>query len=275
VTTSVHGYVRYHQGCRCFTCRIGKSRYEQQLRDGERPGIVDAGPARRHVAALRAAGFGTRRLVAATGVSRSTLQRLETQPTVFAVTAERLLAYHGQPVPSPQRFIPATGTHRRMQALCALGWSPRSQIQMAGLAQAGSTRLLAVNQVWPRTAEKVRVLYEQLAMTVPPPGRHATKARHRAVRERVFPPLAWDDDLLDDPAALPCLLPPVEPVGRDVELAVQHRAAGHAVDVTSQVRRELIRRTPERPIADVAELAQCTRQYVSSLRKQLEREPAC
>lgn len=269
MTTLAHGWVRYRKGCRCFTCRLAKSEYEQQRLAGELAGCVDAGPAREHLAALRAAGFGLRRIVVETGVSRSALQRLSVQATVHKTTETRLLSMPLVEAPKPKRFISAVGTHRRVQALCTLGWSPRSQIQRAGLAQAGSTRLLAGAQVWPRTAEKVRRLYDELSMKPAPPSRAATRARQRAVGQRFFPPLAWDDETIDDPAALPCLLPPVEPVDPALELAVQHVVARHDVPVTPAVRREIVRRWPDARRSELASVCRCHVEVIRRIRQTL------
>jgi lambda repressor-like predicted transcriptional regulator len=268
VTLLVHGLVRYRKGCRCFSCRLAKADYERRRLAAELPGYIDADRAREHLAALRRAGFGLRRICAETGLSRSALQRLSWQATVHRTTEARLLAMPAGEAPKPSRFVAATGTHRRVQAMCTLGWSPRAQAQMAGLGPTASNRMLMVEQVQPRTAEQIRRLYDKLSMEPAPPSRAATRARGRALSGLFFPPLAWDDEVIDDADALPCLLPPVEPVDRDLELLVQHVVAGHLVEVTRPARVEIVRRLPGTPRRRVAELARCTPDYVDLLRRQ-------
>lgn len=265
-----HGYVQYNKGCRCFTCRLGKHEYEKNHVTG---GVllVDAGPAREHLAALRASGFGLKRIEHATGIGRATLSRLAhaAGPTIRQTTAERLLAFRPVELSPPRRYVHALGTHRRIQALCTLGWPPAQQVAMAGLAETGSTRLLPMDQVWPATAEKIGALYERLSMTIAPPSRFATKARNRARRELFFPPLAWDDEAIDDPAALPCILPPVAPVDTGLELLVQHLAAGHPVEPTTAAIREVIRRMPEAKPAELALVVRRPAKTVADLRSRM------
>lgn len=103
----------------------------------------------------------------------------------------------------------AAGTQRRIQALMRNGWS-------MGLlsARLGCTRQVLRKQllhgVWVMadTAAQVRALYDVL-WDQPPPERDrferraATVTREYARRNGFAPPLAWDDDDIDNPAARP------------------------------------------------------------------------
>lgn len=263
-----HGYTRYQtDGCRCFTCAMAKSQYRQRLEAGLGGRYVDAQPAREHFNALRDVGFGTRRLADLTGVSRSTLQRLPTGATVHQWVAAALFAVPVAAAPASSRYIPAVGTQRMAWALAALGWSVNTQADRAGIGRTQMRLMLKNQTLSPRHAASVRRLYDELSMQVPEPGRASTRARRWAMAELLFPPLAWDDETIDDPDTLPCLLPPLEPVTRDLELTIQHVVAGHDVPVTAPVQREIIRRLPGVNRTEVARIARCHPETVTRFRQ--------
>lgn len=100
------------------------------------------------------------------------------------------------------RRIDATGTVRRLRALNALGWTCA-----ALAAHDGTTTQAALQQVmkherpttYVTTATRVARLYDQLSMTPGPSPLAAARARAKGWA----PPLAWDDQDLDDPTATP------------------------------------------------------------------------
>jgi hypothetical protein len=113
------------------------------------------------------------------------------------------------------RRLPALGTRRRLQALCALGWDWYSLANHIG-ASHEVVRTWAMNNqfVYARTAATVRVLYDELSMKLPPENttaqrNAASRARGRAKRRGWPPPLAWDDEDLDNPDAVPAGVDPV------------------------------------------------------------------
>lgn len=99
-------------------------------------------------------------------------------------------------------YIDATGTRRRLQALAAIGWSAPA---LAARSTVTSTMISYLRQ--PSTGPLVRrdiaavvtALYDRWSGTPGPCGRVRGAARHN----RYAPPLAWDDDAIDDPAASP------------------------------------------------------------------------
>ena len=102
----------------------------------------------------------------------------------------------------PPRHVDKTGTVRRVQALQRLGWSAEVMSHMLG--HSGAYLNVTINRdgrlgVHQRTAEKVRDLYERLSMTIGP----SDITRRRALRAGWAPPMAWDDDTIDDPNAAP------------------------------------------------------------------------
>jgi transcriptional regulator with XRE-family HTH domain len=98
-------------------------------------------------------------------------------------------------------YIDVTGTSRRLRALAALGWSREDLAEQLGCSpqlverhRTGRLQRLHVS-----AARRYKDLYERLQGT---PGPSAV-ARAHAARAGWAPPLAWDDDALDDPTAQP------------------------------------------------------------------------
>lgn len=96
-------------------------------------------------------------------------------------------------------LVPAAGTRRRLQALAAIGWSSREVARRLGVTPQTLRRLYGQTSVLTSTRDRVAALYDELSMT---PGSNRTTVTW-AVRRGWAPPLAWDDDRIDDPAAKP------------------------------------------------------------------------
>lgn len=174
-------------------------------------GYVDAEPARRHALSLRAAGMGRRRLSELSGVSDSVIHVLiNGRPERGSPPSRRIAAANAHAilaVPMPDAALLAagarvdiTGTTRRLQALVAIGYTQAELARRLGITSANSTALFhAEGQVLAVTARRVADLYDRLSMTSGP----SQAARARARKLRWAPPLAWDDDTIDNPAAHP------------------------------------------------------------------------
>lgn len=188
---------------------------ERQIAYGRwEPVWVDAEPVRAHVQALRAAGMGSRRVAELAAVDRTRISALlngrpgrSTGPLrrMHRDLAARILAV---PLPdAPRRGaaagarVPAVGTTRRLQALVAIGWSQSDLCSRLGIAVTNSTGLFTGTRtsVTAATARHVDALFSELQLT---PGGN-DRARVRARRRGWAPPLAWDEDTIDDPAAQP------------------------------------------------------------------------
>lgn len=262
-----HGvYVTYvHDGCRCPACANGKLEYERhrkrQQAYGRWNGLVDAEPTRQHVRSLMSRSMGLKRVGEAAGVSHGTLAKLiygrtrddgsirppsrRIQPAI----ADKLLAveldladgaYVGPDV--------VAGVALRMRALVALGWS---QAKLADRVNIRRSNFHLTEHRWSMTAGHARAaiaLYEELSMRLPPEQDRydriaATKARRHAAERGWLPPLALDDDRLDDPDYIPHqeLLAENEP---DLdEQAIYRRMHGDkAVRLTKAEKAELRRR---------------------------------
>lgn len=237
-----HGYLRYKEdGCRCFPCRRAMSQYRSAKRAAVEAGTwkpyADATPIRAHLAVLREAGIGYKRAARLAGVSETSVLRLlvggphgkPRREQIRTVTADALLALRPDPArQAPGLCVPVLGTLRRIQALCAMGWSLTAQADRIGWTVANYQAIFRREQLQKKTTDTISDLYEKLSGTPAPPGYGATLARKNAGRRGWFPPLAWDDDTIDVPDAFPAVLPPtgVTVPGAD-ELAIQHAAAGH------------------------------------------------
>lgn len=281
MTERPHGYARYSlDGCRCYTCAWARAQYndrrEKLIRLGQWQPFVDPAGARAHAELLRAAGFGTRQIAALSGVNRQAVMEILSGESgrIRPVTHAAIVAVSAAAELAGGTAVPSVGTRRRAEALAAAGWSLPEQARALGWCLSNYHALLKRPSVVAHTARLVRNLYDRWSALPPPRGSAADRARRRALAKAWFPPMAWDEDAIDDPSALPCLLPPAGPVDATVELLVQHFAAGHTVVLTPKARAEVVRRMPDRSIAEVAAIIGLTHQRVSQIRVQMAREAA-
>jgi transcriptional regulator with XRE-family HTH domain len=224
VTTAAHGtYASYKArgaGC-CAPCRKAGSKYvtnrERQIAYGRWNPWTDAAPVRAHIEQLQASGLGWRRIADLAGVSRNTVNKIiygrkgkppsqrvrpETATKILAVVADlTTLGDHAR--------VDATGTHRRLQALVAIGWSQTKLAARLGIDIGNfNTMLHQRDAVLVETARAVRDLYEQLWDTPPREATHgerqaASRSRNYAAARGWVKPMGWDDDAIDNPAAEP------------------------------------------------------------------------
>ena len=106
------------------------------------------------------------------------------------------------------RRVPAIGTHRRLQALVAIGWPQYWLAERLGLHRSWVAAKLAHQWVTPAVHARVCRLYNDLWDTPPTPKTAAERnavqrARTYAARHGWTPPLSWDDDTIDNPHARP------------------------------------------------------------------------
>lgn len=173
----------------------------------------DAEPARQHVLALLDSGVSRRRVAVLAGTSSNVLLALTSGTRGYPPTrtidrgiAARILAielpaavHH---IATPGACVPSVGTVRRLQALCAIGYTQSDLLARAGLSSARRGRLFHLGRqasVWASTARAVEALFNELQLTPGP----SERSRRRAAELGWAPPLAWDEDTIDDPAATP------------------------------------------------------------------------
>lgn len=205
--------------CRCRPCRDASSAAERhRLRMkayGRWEPYVDAEPARAHVRALQAAGMGWKRIADRAGIQRSTMWRLlygsNGQPSarIRRETLEKVLAVTVDLADAT--IVDATGTRRRLQALVAIGWTQTRLAAELG-CHPGNINPLVLGTRCPRvqhdTTVRVAALYDRLWDQEPPVTNNhqragIARAKAVAAQHGWAPPIAWDDDTIDDPAAEP------------------------------------------------------------------------
>ncbi|MFF7067345.1 helix-turn-helix domain-containing protein [Streptomyces pseudovenezuelae] len=217
-----HGYARYRlDGCRCYVCGYAVSVYNENRDKAIIAGTwqpwVDAEPVRVHIRYLQSCHMGLRAIAAAAGVDRKRLQCIlkgrpergtGPQEKIRPVLAAAVLAVE----PTLDNLggavvISALGTVRRLQALVAAGWSQEHLAVELDMSSTNVSRLINGDAVIVRTARRVRDLYDLLWNV--DPGQHGarpddvTRTKARAATAGWAPVGAWDEDTLDDPAALP------------------------------------------------------------------------
>lgn len=111
----------------------------------------------------------------------------------------------GQPNHRPTGVVAGAGSSRRLRALVAIGYPPNQLALQLGLLTNEVLDLLYLHrtgtiQTW--KAANIAALYDEL-WDQPQEGSAADRSRIVARREAWQPPLAWDDDEIDNPHARP------------------------------------------------------------------------
>jgi hypothetical protein len=102
----------------------------------------------------------------------------------------------------PSPLVPSLGSHRRIQALARLGWSAREISRRLGRERSFIQKVMTRATLEQATVDAIGRLYDDLSMTwctAPTAARVAATARARGWP----PPLAWDDEDLDNPDGQP------------------------------------------------------------------------
>lgn len=211
--------------CRCTECteasrRVQSERSRLQAYGRYDSGRVDAQPVREHIIMLMGYGIGMKRIAALAGVSNATLGKIlygdQTRNMPPRVRTEKHVA-EGVLAVKPNLdnlgqtvSVDATGTRRRIQALVTIGWSQSRIGELLGMQPGNFNRTIKSDRVQAETARKVKALYEQL-WNQPQTGDDwhskaaASRARNYAKAHGWSPPLAWDDETIDDPTAQPAV----------------------------------------------------------------------
>ena len=211
-----------HGPCRCGPCReaasVAARRRYRMIAYGQWQPFTDAAPAREHVRSLQAQGLGWQRIAELAGVAPPTVSsmlygRAGRPPTgkIRTATADALLAFRPSLDDLPATVpVDAAGTRRRMQALAAAGWSAGRLAGLLGVERAHAGRIIRGDnpRVSAATARQVRGLYDELWDRPPPEGTRwektaANRTRNHARMQGWPLPAGWDDDEIDDPAAVP------------------------------------------------------------------------
>lgn len=272
-------------GCRCDRCRERRSA-DDRLRTRQKaygtydPGWMDAEQVRAHVLALGEAGIGRRRLAELAGVAPSAVGALRTGRRglpvrrVSRAVGEAILAVPVLAEPAGGAAVTALGTHRRLQALIARGWSESRLSRELGLSANNMRAWFSRDRVTRARADAVAVLYERLWDKAPPmatPAQRAaaTRSMNFARRNGWVPPLAWDDIDLDDAPAAPCS--PTKGDGIVDDVAVLLAVSGERPDLTPAERRETVVRLHRMRWSDprIADTLGCDKRTVLRIRQEL------
>jgi len=204
-----NGSPGYRPPCACDLCRAtllaAKKKYRVRRESG-RPGLIDAAPARARLQQL-VKTMSHVQIKAATGCDDCNLRQIldGTRTQIRRDTLNKILSVKPEP-PAPGKYLDATGTRRRIQALRAIGYSARA---LAEASTAGECVIERICNGQPTVrgvvAAKIQDAYAKLSQTPAPAGRSATRAKSYAAAQGWEPPAAWDDDEIDDPAATPHL----------------------------------------------------------------------
>lgn len=162
-------------------------------------GYIDATPAREKIAVLRGMGWSYQRIGRAVGVAHATLQRIGTGVSRRA-TAATVNAVAAIEVTDGQ-WVDSTGSKRRIHALVRIGWTYAEISRRCGVNHCTLRKVALRPRVNADTAAKVAQAYRELHLTPGPAGHAVAAARRRGF----LPPLAWDEDTIDDPSAVPDL----------------------------------------------------------------------
>lgn len=149
-------------------------------------------------------------IMALCGVSRTTYYRALRGESIKRDSEKKILSV-AAPAPTGRitttAIEDATGTHRRLQALIWLGWPQQELEARLGVYPGWVNRTFRNSGVRLVIATQVRRLYNTL-WSVRPESQGvavglAEEARECARSQSWHGPLAWDDDGIDDPAAMP------------------------------------------------------------------------
>lgn len=194
-------------GNRGMCYRHYKADQERRQREGDWSGYMPADIVNEHIAKLTAAGMSLQRIGNICGLSAVGMRLLRTRTRVWRTNGEKILAItpEGFYDSETSGFVPAVGSVRRIQALIAIGHTQVSLAERIGLTDTWLYQLLngRLTQVCMTTARGIDTLFRELQLEIPAPSPAATAARNRAKHKGWLPPLAWDEDTIDDPDAKP------------------------------------------------------------------------
>lgn len=195
---------------------------------------VDAEPTRRRLSELAAAHVPIRTLGRATGLSGAAIHEIihGTRTHVQRATATAVAGLSLQRIYSTQStgHVPRIGAVRRIEALLAMGWGHEA---IANAGAPGTSALLnrRGHLVTIGRWRQIKDVYDTLSMS--PGPSHLTRGWAKALD--YAPPLAWDDDTIDDPTATPT---------GDRNHDPDHNGVGHDLQDPVAIERAITEPTP-------------------------------
>lgn len=164
-------------------------------------GWRDVTQVRARLAQLRDLGWTWEQIAEAAGVSVYVPHQIGKGNTKrIRVENERALLAVPLVARDSHRGVNSTGTRRRVQALAWMGWPCSEVARRAGIPETTlRTLILPSRRISVAYAHRVAAVYEELSFRRGPSRISAGKARQLGF----VPPLAWDEDTIDDPRARP------------------------------------------------------------------------
>jgi hypothetical protein len=214
--------------------------------------FVAAEPVRAHLRAMMAEGMPIAAVCERLGFPHtSSLQHLlygrgsyGPGQQVRRETAELVLSYWPSlgDYPDGARIDP-TGTGRRVQALAVRGWPRHWMATRIGMSATFFKKALHHDRVTARMARAVVALYDEYWNQDPLDhgllSRSVDRVKADAGRAGWHGPLAWDDDTIDDPQAMPATDADV-PVATEGGNVADRWLMGESVILTREARREVL-----------------------------------
>lgn len=166
--------------------------------------LVSPSRALQHIKHLRKLGFNDESIAEAAGVNKSTIGNIRRGrgKQIYRHISDKIMAVSPESVYERQKrkgWVPSAGAVRRLQALMVMGWRYQDLSPRLGFDAATVVKNPA-GWVTPRKHEAVAKLYEELWNQE---GPAAPAYRKRCLTQGFAPPMAWDDDNIDNPAAKP------------------------------------------------------------------------
>lgn len=172
--------------------------------------------------------MGFRAIASTAGVAASTVQSLKYRDEIYAESARRIMAVR-DPRVLPGAHVCAVGTRRRLQALVAIGYDQSVLSRRLGMMEYNVSMLIIGrrDQTTPATVAAVKALFKELE----PTHGGSKRALNRAQLNGWVPPMAWDEDAIDDPTAQPFIATVVKghkaKADNFVARIQDHRELGH------------------------------------------------
>ncbi|MEU5043217.1 hypothetical protein [Streptomyces griseorubiginosus] len=242
-------------GCKreeCLEARRRKQKRNKLLRTTGRPGMVVPERAAAHLEKFRQAGLQDIEIIAMLPVARNTFYRVMRGEPLTRISEQKILAVPAPPALREIRTlatVDATGTHRRLKALMSLGWPSRVLARRIGVHEAWISRSFSSRtRVTQAVEARVRALYDGYWNVQPElagvDAGEAEGARAHARAQGWHGPLAWDDDTIDDPKAVP-VTDAVEPIATEGENVADRWLHGEAVVLGVEDRKRVLQHLME------------------------------
>jgi hypothetical protein len=238
-------------------CAYMQTRRRRLLALGQWQPYVDAEPVRQHLRKVNAAGMSYAAIAERIGLPQSnSLQHVlwgrgtpEPGQRITRETAELILSFW----PSLEDFpdaalIDATGTRRRVEALAVRGWARHLIADRLGTNVKHFRKAVGRPRVSARLARGVAEAYDawwnQDPLEHGVPLASVSRVQADAARGGFHGPLAWDDDTIDNPNAVP-VTDALAPIATEGENVADRWLHGESVVLGTEDRKQVLQHLME------------------------------